>query len=73
MGKSICEGCKYSFRQRREQGEVIAYCNRYYKRVPHDLVYCSGFHFGDDYGMIGHTAWIIDPRPNPPSADKGYV
>ena len=79
--RPICMDCRFYLRQRRENGQEHTECRRLERPIPPDLVMCSAFYPGtpgtDRYNGAAYLPTFygekVDPRPNPPSAEKGYV
>ena len=71
-----CTGCRESVIQRID-GYMRVYCRLLRAVQPHKLEFCSLYdptsHVEAWHARSATYPLMIDPRPSPPSVEKGYV
>lgn len=74
---SLCDKCQLGQVMQLDQGRVV-FCMSLHRRVPDNVRSCSGYKAPgstefDIWSLRKPEGLRIDPRPQPPSQDKGYI
>ena len=80
MSGGLCISCQHCFAYRRDGRDLYEMCRILELRTPGDIVWCNYYDIRQHGGQHrqGYAApymegIVIDPRPDPPSKDKGYA